>query len=95
MHTEECVPAQYFRVPILEVEGLVWSYGRGVDGMLLVRSIWDDGVDRMLVSRGIRGGGVDWRLVIGRRICDREVGQSGNADGWRLCDGRPGDSVCL
>jgi hypothetical protein len=57
--TEQCVPAQHFHVPVLEVEGLMRGYGRGVDGRLVIRS-----------------------------ICDREVGQSGDADGWRLSDGR-------
>ena len=97
MDTEERVPTRYFCIPILEVEGLMWSHGRGIDGMLLVRSIRDDGVDGTLVSRITRDGEVDGRLVIGC-VCDREVGQSGDADGRGLgngCDGRCGDRVCL
>ena len=42
---EECAPAQRFHVPVLEVEGLVWSYGRKVDENLLIGSIWDREVD--------------------------------------------------
>ena len=38
--------------------------------------------------------GVDWRLVI-RSVCNREVGESGDADGWRLCDRRYGNRIVL
>jgi hypothetical protein len=75
--TEQCVPAQRFHVPILEVEGLVRGCGRGVVG-------------GRLVVRGICDRDVDGRLVIGS-ICDREVGESGDADRWRLCDRRCGN----
>ena len=96
MDTEERAPTQYFPVPILEVEGLMWSYGRGVD-RILVRSIRDDGVDGTLVSGTTRDGEVDGKLVI-RCVCDREVGQSGDAGGRGLydgSDGRCGNRVCL
>jgi len=76
---EKCVPAQHFHIPVLEVEGLMLSYCRGVDGKLLVR--------------GIRGGWVDGKLVVSG-IGGREVGQSGDADGRRVgdgCDGRFGN----
>ena len=73
--TEESVPAQYFDVPVVEVEGFMWGCGRGVDRKFFVRSICDRGVDG--------------RLIIGG-ICDSEVGQSGDADGWRMSDGGGG-----
>ena len=41
MNTEERIPAQHFRVSVLEVEGLVWGCGRGVDGILVIRDIRD------------------------------------------------------
>ena len=69
---EECAPAQRFHVPVLEVEGLMWSYGRKVDENLLIGSIWDRGVDGGFVVRG---------------VCNREVGESCDADGRRLSDG--------
>jgi len=46
---------------------------------------------------GIVGGygrGVDGKFVIGS-ICDREVGYSGDADGWRASGGGRGSGVCL
>jgi len=70
--TEECIPAQHFHVPVIEIEGLMWNYGCGVN-------------EGLILEGGVRG-----RLIIGS-ICGREVGQSGDADGWRLndgCDGR-------
>jgi len=39
--TEQRVPAQYLHVPVLDVEGPVGSYGRGVDGRFVVGSICD------------------------------------------------------
>ena len=75
MDTEECVPAQYFDVPVIKVEGFMWGRGRGVDRKFIIRSIWDRGVDG--------------RLVIGG-ICDGEVGQRGDAGGRRMSDGSGG-----
>ena len=75
MNTEECVPAQHFCVPVFEVEGLMRSRGCEVNGKLIVRS---------LRVRGVSG-----RLVVGC-ICNGEVGQSGNADGWRVSNGSDG-----
>ena len=66
MYTEKSVPAQHFHVPVLEVEGLMLSYRRRVDGKLLVGSI--------------RGCGVDGKVVVSS-ICSREVGESGDANG--------------
>ena len=40
------------------------------------------------------GRGVDGRLVI-RSICNGEVGQGGNTDGWRLGDGGSGNRFSL
>jgi hypothetical protein len=77
VYTEQCVPAQHFHVPVLEVEGLVLDDDRGVVG-------------RRLIVRSTCDRGVDGRLVI-KSICDREVGQSGDADGRRLSDRRYGD----
>ena len=37
--TEEGVPTQHFHAPILEVEGAIGGYGRGIDGQLVIRSI--------------------------------------------------------
>ena len=71
VNTEECVPTQHFHAVVFEVEGLMRDYCSGVD--------------RKVVIRGIRDRGVDGRLIIGS-ICDREVGQSGDADGRRLGD---------
>ena len=65
MDTEECVPAQHFHVPVLEVEGLMRSRGRRVDGKLIARGAQDCGV----------GGG----LVVGG-IWDREVRESGDVN---------------
>jgi len=59
-----------------------------VEGFMQSRYRWVNG-------RLVEKGGVDGGLII-RRICDREVGQSGNADGWRLssrADGRFGSRV--
>ena len=36
---EERAPTQNFHVPVFEVEGLMLSYGRGVDGELVVRGV--------------------------------------------------------
>ena len=72
---EERIPAQYFDVPVIKVEGFMRSRGREVDRKIVIRSIWD--------------GGVNGRLIIGG-ICDGEVGQSGNVDGWRMSDGGDG-----
>ena len=36
MDTEEGVPAQYFYVPILEAEGAMGGYGRGISGKLVI-----------------------------------------------------------
>jgi len=83
MDAEQRVPAQHFHVPVLEVEGLMLSYGRGVYGKLIVR--------------GIRDCGVGGRLVI-ESICDREVGEGGDADRRRLSgwsDGRRRNCVWL
>jgi hypothetical protein len=79
--TEQSVSAQYFRIPVLEIEGFMRGCGRGV-------------ADGMLVIRGVCDGGIDGRLVIGG-ICDREVGERGDADGGRLNDGRCRNRVCL
>ena len=70
--TEERVPAQYFDIPVVKVEGFVRSRGRGVDGKIVIRSICDRGVDGKLIIRG---------------ICDGVVGQSGDAGGRRMSDG--------
>ena len=56
---KECVPAQHFNVPVVEVECFMRNYGRGVDKRLVIGSICECGA----------GGG----FVI-RRICGREVG---------------------
>ena len=40
--TEQRVPAQYFDVPIVKVEGFMRSCGRGVDGRFVVRGICDE-----------------------------------------------------
>ena len=39
--TEQRVAAQYFNVPILEVEGAMVGYCRGIKGRLVVRGIRD------------------------------------------------------
>ena len=39
VNTEECVPAQHFDVPVLEVQGLMGNNGRGVGGRLVIRGI--------------------------------------------------------
>jgi len=72
---EERVPTQRFRVPVLEVEGLMRNQGRGVDERLVVRGICESGA----------GG----RPII-RSVCDREVGERGDTDRWRLGDGSDG-----
>ena len=72
MDTEERLPTQPFHVPVLEVEGLMPNYSRGVDKKLVVRSIFGYGIDERFIIVG---------------ICDREIGQSSDADGWRLSDG--------
>ena len=41
MDTEQCVPAQHFHVPVLEIEGPMGDHDRGVDGRLIIRSIRD------------------------------------------------------
>ena len=64
--TEEGVRTQHFHVPILEVEGVMRGYSRGVGE----------------------------KLVIGS-ICNGEVGQTGNADGWGLGEGGFGDRFNL
>ena len=73
--TEECVSAQHFRVPVLEVEGFMWGCGRGVRWKLVIGSVCDGGVDGRFVVRGIR---------------DREVGETSYADGWGMSDGSDG-----
>jgi len=67
--TEEGVPTQHFHVSIIEVKCLVRSHCRGVDERLVVRSVCKRGTVGMFVIRS---------------ICDREVGQSGDADGGGL-----------
>ena len=69
MDAEKCVPAQDFDVPVLEVESFMWGYGRGFYVRFIIRSACDRRVDG--------------RFAIGG-VCNGEVGQSGNADGWRL-----------
>ena len=81
--TEECVSAQHFDVPILEVEGFMRGYGRRVDERLVIGNTCRRGIDGRLVIRG---------------VCDYEVGQSGDADGGGMDDGSGGrcrDWVCL
>ena len=75
MDTEESVPAQHFRVPVLKVEGVVWNYGRGVDERFVIGRIFERGVGG---SSAIRS------------IGDREVGERGDADGRRPSDGCDG-----
>ena len=41
MNAEQCVPAQHFDVPVLDMEGLMERYGREVDGRLVIRMIRD------------------------------------------------------
>ena len=41
MDTEQCVLAQHFDVPVLEVEGPMRGHDRRVDGRLVVKSICD------------------------------------------------------
>ena len=77
VNAEDRVPTQHFHIPVLEIERPMWSHGSGVGGKLLVRSICDR-----------RVGG---RLFIGD-IGGCEVGESGNADRWRVSDG--GDRRC-
>ena len=81
MNTEEYVPAQHLDVPVLEVEGTMRSYGRRVDGILVIETVIESVCDR----------GVDGRLAI-RGICDGEIGQGGDADGRGLSD--RGDRRC-
>ena len=71
MDTKERILAQHFRVPVLKVEGFMWSCGRGVDRKVIIRSVCN-GVDGRLIIIGVR---------------DREVGQSGDASGRGLGDG--------
>ena len=72
MDAEDRVTTQHFHIPVLEVEGSMWSWGSGVCGKFFVRSIRDRWV----------GG----RLFIGN-IGGRKVGESGDADGRRVSDG--------
>jgi hypothetical protein len=51
--TEEYVPAQHFHVPVVEVEGLMENYGRGVDERLVRRRTCDCGADGRSVIRSI------------------------------------------
>ena len=81
--TEEYVPAQYFDVPVVKVEGLIRSYGRGVDGKFVVGSICDRWVDGRLIVGDIYDGKVG-------HICDTH-GQ-GMSDG---SDRRRGNRVWL
>ena len=73
MDTEQCVSAQYFDIPVLEIEGVVGGYGRGVDGGLVVRSICDGEIgqrgdtDRRRLSDGGRRDGVRFRGCGGDR----------------------------
>jgi len=53
-----------------------------VEGFMPSRYRWVNG---RLVGRGGVGGG----LII-RRICDREVGEGGDANGWRPSNGADG-----
>jgi len=53
-NAEECVPAQHFHVPILEVEGLMRDHCRRVDGNVVVRSISNRGADGTLIIGSIR-----------------------------------------
>jgi len=39
MDAEQRVATQHFNVPVLEVEGIVRGYGRGVDSRLVVGGI--------------------------------------------------------
>ena len=81
---EERVPAQYFHVPILEIECFVWNHGSWVGGELLVGSICDRGVDGGLVI----GNACDCYRSEWRRLRDLRfeisVGKSqGRCDGGR------------
>ena len=75
MYTEEGVSTQHSHVPVLEIEGSMRNYGRGIDGGLVIGGNCDCGVDG--------------RFVI-RNVCDGEVGQTGSADGRRVSDGSNG-----
>ena len=73
--TEERVPTQYFDIPVVEVESLMWGCSRGVNRKFFIGSIFDRGVDG--------------RLIIGG-ICNGEIGQSGDTDGRGMSGGSGG-----
>ena len=80
MDAEQRVATQHFNVTVLEIEGVVGGYGRRVERGPIIRSIRDRGANGRLAIRG---------------ICNREVGQTGDADGWRLSDGSDGNYLIL
>ena len=53
--TEQCVPAQHFNIPILEVERVMWGYDRGVGGGFVIRDVCNGEV-------GEGGDAYRWRL---------------------------------
>ena len=52
--TEEGVRTQHFHVPILEVEGVMGGYGRGIDGRLVIGSICNGEVGQSGDANGRR-----------------------------------------
>jgi hypothetical protein len=73
--TEQCVSAQHFDVPVLEVERAMWCYDRGVGGGFVIRYVCNgevgesgDAYGRRLGDGGCRnrvclwgGNRIDWR----------------------------------
>ena len=55
MDTEQCAPTQHFYVSVLEVEGPMRDYDRGIDERLFIRSIRDNEVGQIGDTYG-------WRL---------------------------------
>ena len=75
MDTEQCVLAQHFDVPVLEVEGFMGGYDHGADGGLVIRSTRDG-------EFGQSGDTYGWRLGDGSHgmwVCLWGVDRSG----WR------------
>ena len=75
MDPEECVPAQYFDVPVLEVEGFMWGYGRRIDGRLVIRNICGREIGK--------SGNADGRRPSGRRRRNRSNLWSNDRFEWR------------
>ena len=64
MNTEQCVPAQYFHIPVVDVEGVMRDRGCGVDWRFVIRGVCDGEVGETGDAYGRRSGNRSYRDYI-------------------------------